>query len=327
MALAPSAPPPLSPPLVPSFPGGCECSKENQDLKILPWFGASECDWASGPRIILYSFSMIYFFYAVGLVANTFMEAIEVITSKKKLIKNPRTGATEEIQVWNPTVANLTLMALGSSAPEILLAIIETLMANFYAGELGPGTIVGSAAFNLLMIVGICIIAIPKGQVRRIEQLGVFITTATCSLFAYFWLYLVLRVFSPNKVEIWEATLTLIYFPILVQFSYWIDKGYHLRLGKTRVLPGGDGLHDQDPGWASRAVKQPSVLGVNEAVSLVKALRANDRSSGDVTEEEIAQLGQALKPKTRSEQRRQSMAPAGMRRASTITTSGGGGSR
>ena len=30
-----------------------------------------------------------------------------------------------QVLVWNETVANLTLMALGSSAPEILLAIIE----------------------------------------------------------------------------------------------------------------------------------------------------------------------------------------------------------
>ena len=28
-------------------------------------------------------------------------------------------------KVWNETVANLTLMALGSSAPEIMLAIVE----------------------------------------------------------------------------------------------------------------------------------------------------------------------------------------------------------
>ena len=44
-----------------------------------------------------------------------------------------------EVRVWNDTVANLTLMALGSSAPEILLSIIEILGNNFYAGALGPG--------------------------------------------------------------------------------------------------------------------------------------------------------------------------------------------
>ncbi len=55
------------------------------------------------------------------------------------------------ITVWNGTVANLTLMALGSSAPEILLSIIEIAGSGFYAGELGPSTIVGSAAFNMLV--------------------------------------------------------------------------------------------------------------------------------------------------------------------------------
>lgn len=29
------------------------------------------------------------------------------------------------VRVWNETVSNLTLMALGSSAPEILLSVIE----------------------------------------------------------------------------------------------------------------------------------------------------------------------------------------------------------
>ena len=48
---------------------------------------------------------------------------------------------------WNDTVANLTLMALGSSSPEILLSIIEICGNNFLAGDLGPGTIVGKLHF------------------------------------------------------------------------------------------------------------------------------------------------------------------------------------
>lgn len=40
------------------------------------------------------------------------------------------TGANGEktvmtVKIWNETVSNLTLMALGSSAPEILLSVIE----------------------------------------------------------------------------------------------------------------------------------------------------------------------------------------------------------
>jgi solute carrier family 8 (sodium/calcium exchanger) len=73
------------------------------------------------------------------------------------------------VTVWNATVANLTLMALGSSAPEILLSVIEICFNNFEAGDLGPGTIVGSAAFNLLIITAVCVYYVPKGQTRRIE--------------------------------------------------------------------------------------------------------------------------------------------------------------
>ena len=35
------------------------------------------------------------------------------------------------VKVWNETVANLTLMALGSSAPEIMLSVIEIWAKGF----------------------------------------------------------------------------------------------------------------------------------------------------------------------------------------------------
>ena len=76
-------------------------------------------------------------------------------------------------QIWNDTVANLTLMALGSSAPEILLSCIEIIGRGFRAGDLGPGTIVGSAAFNLFCITGFCVIGVPTPETRRIEAINV----------------------------------------------------------------------------------------------------------------------------------------------------------
>lgn len=52
---------------------------------------------------------------------------------------------TMSVKNWNATVANLTLMALGSSAPEIMLSIIETVSNLGKApGQLGPSTIVGA---------------------------------------------------------------------------------------------------------------------------------------------------------------------------------------
>ena len=65
------------------------------------------------------------------------------------------------MKVWNETVANLSLMALGSSAPEILLSVVEIWAKGFRAGDLGPGTIVGSAAFNLFMTVSYTHLTLP----------------------------------------------------------------------------------------------------------------------------------------------------------------------
>ena len=105
-------------------------------------------------------------------------------------------------------------MALGSSAPEILLSCIELFANNFEAGVLGPSTIVGSAAFNLLVIIAVCIYAIPDGQLRKIKELDAYYVTASFSIFAYVWLVFILQVASPNVVDIWEAALTFAFFPI-----------------------------------------------------------------------------------------------------------------
>ncbi len=91
-----------------------------------------------------------------------------------------------EVRIWNDTVANLTLMALGSSAPEILLSCIEIVGKNFNAGDLGPGTIVGSAAFNLLAITGICVIGIPNGETRTIRLLKVRSSLLNQYLFLFY---------------------------------------------------------------------------------------------------------------------------------------------
>ena len=68
---------------------------------------------------------------------------------------------TKKVLFWNATVANLTLMALGSSAPEILLSVIEAFKnLGGCPGELGPSNIVGSAAFNLLVISAVSVYAV-----------------------------------------------------------------------------------------------------------------------------------------------------------------------
>ncbi|XP_070762708.1 sodium/calcium exchanger 2b isoform X15 [Enoplosus armatus] len=169
----------------------------------------------------------MYMFLGVSIIADRFMASIEVITSQEKEVTitmpNGETSVAT-VRIWNETVSNLTLMALGSSAPEILLSVIEVCGHKFKAGELGPGTIVGSAAFNMFVILGICVWTIPPGETRKIKHLRVFFITAFWSIFAYIWLYLILSVMSPGVVEVWEALVTLLYFPVCVILAWIADR-------------------------------------------------------------------------------------------------------
>lgn len=196
---------------------------------VLPLF--IEVTWPHGVRAALYLIGLLYSFFGISIVSDLFMGAIEKITSSTKKITLASGGDGEgpeviEVPVWNGTVANLTLMALGSSAPEICLAVIGVIGKGFESDPLGPSTIVGSAAYNLLAISAVCVVAIPDGEGRRIENFVVFCITAATSILAYIWLVIVLKVSSPGQIEVWEAVLTFLFFPILVCLAYAGDKGY-----------------------------------------------------------------------------------------------------
>ncbi|XP_031152983.1 sodium/calcium exchanger 1a isoform X4 [Sander lucioperca] len=178
-------------------------------------------------RAIIYFVGLAYMFLGVSIIADRFMSSIEVITSQERQITITKPNGekiTTTVRIWNETVSNLTLMALGSSAPEILLSVVEVCGHGFEAGELGPNTIVGSAAFNMFVIIGLCVSVIPDGETRKVKHLRVFFVTATWSVFAYTWLYLILAVISPGVVEIWEGLLTLFFFPICVGLAYVADR-------------------------------------------------------------------------------------------------------
>ncbi|XP_058652614.1 sodium/calcium exchanger 3 isoform X1 [Onychostoma macrolepis] len=215
----------------PSLSNNITCVEESgrcQPGIILPiWYPEDPSMGDKIARVIVYFVAMIYMFLGVSIIADRFMAAIEVITSQEKeiIIKRPNgETTTTTIRVWNETVSNLTLMALGSSAPEILLSVIEICGHEFHAGELGPSTIVGSAAFNMFVIIGLCVSVIPEGEVRRVKHLRVFFVTAAWSTFAYIWLYMILAVFSPNVVQVWEGLLTLAFFPICVILAWVADR-------------------------------------------------------------------------------------------------------
>jgi magnesium/proton exchanger len=59
---------------------------------------------------------------------------------------------------------------------------------------LGPGTLVGSAAFDLFPIHAVCVVVPRAGSLKKISDLGVWIVELIWSFWAYIWLYIILEV-------------------------------------------------------------------------------------------------------------------------------------
>lgn len=53
----------------------------------------------------------------------------------------------------SPDVAGATIMAVGTSSPELFINIVGTFVTE---GDIGVGMIVGSAAFNILAVPACC---------------------------------------------------------------------------------------------------------------------------------------------------------------------------
>lgn len=211
----------------------------------------------SGVIAILWLLILGYIFMGVALGAEVFMTAIEVVTAaeSKKTVTNPD-GTTKvyHVRVWNATVANLTLMALGSSAPEILLSVIEVMAEGMNSGELGPSTIVGSAAFNLMIITAICIVCLPPGETRSLKQLGVFLTTSFYSVLAYLWLFIIVVIWTPEVITVTEGVLTCLLLVILIVQAYIADRYATVQYAKKYTFSAKGGVSKAEAAAALKAV-------------------------------------------------------------------------
>jgi len=149
-------------------------------------------------------------------------------------------------------MAGATLMAIGSSAPELFVAIISLIMPGDHK-VIGIGTIVGSALFNLLVIIGAT--AIVRSAVLSWQPVVRDLSFYAISIAA---LYIVMY---DNEVHAWEALiLTLLYggyflavvnwrniFPYKVQDEIDEDEeeDVELKTGWKRVLVPFDFLLDK----------------------------------------------------------------------------------
>lgn len=79
-------------------------------------------------------------------------------------------------------VAGASLMAVGSSAPELAIALLALFKEGGAHSDVGIATIVGSAVFNILVITGASAIARPANITWRVVVRDVFMYLASISL-------------------------------------------------------------------------------------------------------------------------------------------------
>ncbi|XP_024150422.1 sodium/potassium/calcium exchanger 1 isoform X4 [Oryzias melastigma] len=135
----PPKPPPTPPPLTtspPAHPPGLPPHRKGDYPEDLFTIEQRRQGW-----VLLHVLGMIYMFVALAIVCDEFfVPALEVITVKLEI---------------SDDVAGATFMAAGGSAPELFTSLIGVFISH---SNVGIGTIVGSAVFNILFVIGMCAI-------------------------------------------------------------------------------------------------------------------------------------------------------------------------
>ncbi|KAK3194113.1 hypothetical protein Dsin_025423 [Dipteronia sinensis] len=191
---------------------------------------SGETSLGDGFRAFLYFLGLAYCFIGLSAITSRFFCSMEnVVKHSRRVVEIDPCTNTEIVRyekVWNYTIADITLLAFGTSFPQISLATIDALrnLGSLYAGGLGPGTLVGSAAFDLFPIHAVCVVVPKAGELKKISDIGVWLVELFWSFWAYIWLYIILEVWTPNVITIWEALLTVLQYGLLLTHAYAQDK-------------------------------------------------------------------------------------------------------
>ncbi|XP_042602855.1 sodium/potassium/calcium exchanger 4 [Cyprinus carpio] len=197
--------------------------------------------------VLLHIIAALYMFLALAIVCDDyFVTSLEKICEKLNLSED---------------VAGATFMAAGSSAPELFASVIGVFITH---GDVGVGTIVGSAVFNILCIIGVC--GIFAGQVVLLTRWAVFRDS-----FFYILSVVALIVFIYDEKIVWWESLVLVLmyavYILIMKFNASMQK-FFTRQGDKNVANGnaaaGSELEDVK---SSKLYSRGSVVMVDEIIN------------------------------------------------------------
>uniref|UniRef100_A0A3Q0SQC4 Solute carrier family 24 member 2 n=1 Tax=Amphilophus citrinellus TaxID=61819 RepID=A0A3Q0SQC4_AMPCI len=145
--------------------------------------------------VVLHMFGMLYMFIALAIVCDEFfVPALTVITEKLEI---------------SDDVAGATFMAAGGSAPELFTSVIGVFVSH---SNVGIGTIVGSAVFNILFVIGMC--ALFSKEVLHLTWWPLFRDVS----FYIIGLLMLIYFFLDNQIVLGESLGLLLFYTCYVTF-------------------------------------------------------------------------------------------------------------
>ena len=109
-----------------------------------------------------------------------------------------------------PLVIGLTLVSMGTSAPEASVSIFSAVNG---LNDMSLGNVVGSNIFNTLLILGVSSVIVPLSIGRDIKRYDI-----PCMLFAYVILILFAFVITPYRLDVFESAALLVIFAAYTVF-------------------------------------------------------------------------------------------------------------
>mmetsp|Transcript_48779 Transcript_48779/g.73698 ORF Transcript_48779/g.73698 Transcript_48779/m.73698 type:complete len:653 (-) Transcript_48779:797-2755(-) len=164
--------------------------------------------------VAFYLIGVLYMFVAIAVVCDElFVPALEEIASPHHMN-------------LSLDVAGATLMAAGGSAPELFTNIFGTFVTE---DEVGIGTVVGSAVFNVLFVIAMC--ALLSHETLQLTGWPL----ARDSIYYAFGLItlgLFVGVISPGEIELWEAIILFVEYlgyVVLMYFNETLQKKFAIK--------------------------------------------------------------------------------------------------
>ncbi|XP_039276150.1 sodium/potassium/calcium exchanger Nckx30C-like, partial [Nilaparvata lugens] len=165
--------------------------------------------------VIVHILGVVYMFVALAIVCDEFfVPALDVVIEKLDIAED---------------VAGATFMAAGGSAPELFTSVIGVFVSF---DDVGIGTIVGSAVFNILFVIGMC--ALFSRTVLTLTWWPLF---RDCSFYSISLITLIIF-FRDNHIHWYEAAVLFSFYLAYVSFMKFnqpVERFVKKHLYKNRV--------------------------------------------------------------------------------------------